>query len=852
MNPNSSALPASAADMFSAYAPPSGVYDELQATGGRSRPHCDTFITALRTMGVREFQRRWGQAQRLVHENGLAFSAYGDPADRPRPWELDPLPVLIPGSQWQQVSDALRQRALLLNLTLADLYGPQRLLQEKTLPPELVFSHPGFLRAYHGQHPRNESFLTFYAADIARAPNGDWWVLADRTEAPSGAGYALENRIVVSRMLPSVFHSCHVERLASYFAAVRETLFLAARTNRENPRVTLLSQGPQSANYFEDAYLARYLGYALVEADDLAVRGSRVMLKTLGGLLPVDVILRRPNSDACDPLELNSSSGAGVAGLLQSVRSDNAVVANSLGSGLVESPVFFAFMPSLCRKLLGEELKMPGVATWWCGNPDSLKYVLANLRRLTIKRAFRHRGREFHFGRGLAAMSLDKLAEAIRANPSAYVAQEQVVRSTAPIWKDEQLHPSYIAMRAFLVSSQGSYNVMQGGLVRVSESLDPLEMSILAGERSKDAWILADRPVQPISLLQQPGQAVELRRGGVELPSRVADNLYWLGRHMERADAAARLLRTVALRLSSESEATSIVELPTLLRVLAQQGQIEPGFVVEGMRDQLPRIEQALPSAVFDESQSGSLRTIVSGMFRTASIVRDRMSVDSWRILHRMDELFRPPLHGAAELGDVLPAINELIIDLAAFSGTVMESMTRTLGWRFLDLGRRLERALQIIALVRHTLAHSNNVQGPVLESVLQIAECLMTYRSRYLANLQLAATLDLLLTDETNPRSVVYQLVQIAEHVQRLPREQTQPLYASEQRLAMTSLHMLRMLDIQLLAEQHVLGEQQPLEQLLEELDTQLPKLSEVISHKYLIHVGPGRQLAEIRPECT
>ncbi|MCE9545537.1 MAG: circularly permuted type 2 ATP-grasp protein, partial [Planctomycetia bacterium] len=468
----------------------------------------------------------------------------------------------------------------------------------------------------------------------------------------------------------------------------------------------------------------------------------------------------------------------------------------------------------------------------------------------TIKRAFRQRGQELQFSQNLGAKSTADLVAMIRANPAAFIAQETVSRSSAPVWNDGAVQSSHIAVRAFLVASKDTYTVMPGGLARVSSSTDPLELSILSGEGSKDLWVLANQPISPVSLLDKPGQPVELRRSGAELPSRVADNLYWLGRHTERADATVRLLRAITLRLTDEGDPAGLSELPSLLRVLVEQGQIEPGFLVDGMREQLPTIEQMLPRCIFDETHHSNLRSVLSQMFRLASIVRDRMSVDTWRILCRIDEQFRPPSSGSLQLSDVLPLLSELIIELAAFHGMVMESMTRTQGWRFLDLGRRLERGMRTISLVKNALASRTNIPSSLLEAVLEIADSRMTYRSRYLANLQLGAVLDLLLTDETNPRSVAYQLVMLADHVEKLPRDRSQPTYAAEQRLAMHALHTMRMVDVQSLAERHAAGERYALQRLLENFEALLPQLSDAVSLKYLIHAGSPHQLDEIRPE--
>ncbi len=832
--------------LFDGYAPLPGAYDELRATSGDLRPQWRSFAEALTAFGGEEFSRRREQAQRLVQENGMMYNALGEPGQAARPWDLDLFPVLIGAEEWRGLSAALVQRARLLNRILADLYGPQRLLSEGLLPAELLFEHPGFYRELHGQKVPRDQFLQFYAADLARSPDGRWWVVNDRTDAPLGAGYALENRIVVSRMLPAMIRRCRVERLAPFFIALQETLRDLSPKQLQNPRIVLLSQGPKSPHYFEDAYLARYLGHTLVESGDLAVRDSHVLLKTLGGLLPVDVIFRRLSDEYSDPLELRSDAAMGVPGLLESVRAGNVAVANALGSSLVESSVFMAYLPALCRALLHENLYLPSVGTWWCGTESGREQWRADADQLALRPAFRTTRVPIS---GSHPSSPDRTAVAMAAHPAQFVAQQRVVRSSVPVSTDSGFDSARLALRVYLVASGNSYTALPGGLVRVSRDGAQLDRSVLGGEGSKDAWVLAEGPVRDVTLLAPPGQSIELRRSGTELPSRVADNLFWLGRQIERADGSARLLRTVLSRLTSEHDITGLPELNPLLRCLAALGQLEPGFVIEEIRQQLPAIERALPAAVFDASQPASLASNIDAVYRLGSLVRDRISVDSWRIIHRVHEEFQLlSSRASVSLSDILMLANRMVIDLAAFGGLVDESMTRTQGWRFLDIGRRLERALHTITLAQNMLIDVDPSDGPVLEALLEVADSVMTYRSRYLATLQPAPVLDLILTDESNPRSVAFQLVTLVDHVENLPRDRVQPLRSPEQRIVLSLLSAVRMADVDTLRRLPRHGERTKLDRLLGRLTEQLPRLSDLIAHKYLVHAGTPRQLAEGR----
>lgn len=837
------------AELFRGYELAAGSYDEVFSAPGMLRPSWQVFAKAAAGLTRPEYVRRWEQAQRHLRQNSLAYPDLRDPTAKRHPWELDGFPLVIGSQEWAGVAAALKQRATLLDLVLVDLFGPQRLVRDGLLPPEVLFRHPGFRLPYCRGPLARERMLQFYAADLARGPDGRWWVLADRCESASGAGFALENRIALSRMLPDVFRQCRVERLASYFIAVKEQLTRLAPQYEGEPRIVLLSQAAGSINYFEDAFLARYLGYTLAEAGDLAIRRNQVYLKSLAGLSPVNVLIRRPNSEHCDPLEISDHLSRGVAGLLQSARSGHVAIANSPGSGLVESPAFLAFLPALCEALLGQQLLMPGVATWWCGQPEVLDQVLERLDELTIVPAFRRRGQSPAQTSRLNELDRKELAALIRNDPANYAAQERIVRSVAPAWTGDQLQPSYIALRTFAVAQEEDYAVMPGGLARVSQTLAPLEYSLLDGERSKDCWVLADGPVAQISLLTAPDEDVELRRGGVDLSSRAAEYFFWMGRHAVRAESLAKLLRSAARRLASEEAAERIPELPHLLRILAEQGQIEPGYVVEEIRPQLPAIEKQLPKSAFEEVSPGALRATVSALAGLAATVRDLMSLDSWRIIRQMDEEFRPT-PGRDGFLDLLEKIDVLLMHLAAYAGQVAESMTRTHAWRFLDLGRRIERAVQESQLVRGLLADGGASEPETLEALLEIADSVMTYRSRYASRFQVGPVLDLMICDETNPRSIVYQLMQVASHAEALPQDGRGSTNSLDQGLTSALVSILRRSDIRAVAREYESGEPESLDTLLGDVENTLPELSDLISHRYFFHSGPMQRLAEIEIE--
>ncbi len=822
-------------------------FDESISAGSGLRPHWRDFFARVGELGLNDLKTRWEEAKHLIRENGVTYNVYGDPRGMSRPWELDPIPLLVDPAAALSVEAGLIQRARLLDRLLADLYGPQTVLTRGVLPPEFVFGHPGFLRPCHGMLVPGDRYLHLYAADLGRAPDGSYFVLRDRTQAPSGAGYALENRIVLSRMLPETFRECRVQRLSFFFRTLRDSLRSIAPWDRDNPRVVLLTPGPYNETYFEHAFLARYLGYTLVEGGDLTVRDNKVYLKLLGGLQPVDVILRRVDDDYCDPLDLRGDSFLGVAGLVQAVRAGNVAVANALGSGLVESPALPAYLPALCRSLLGEELLMPSVPTWWCGDPVSCEHVLANLATMVIKSTFPPSRSAPVFGEELTAGQLRELAATVRAEPAAYVGQERLKLSTAPSLVGDSLRPRHLVVRAFLTSNGSTFSVMPGGLTRVASADGSLVVSMQKGGGSKDTWLLSPGPVNDFSLLPATVRPVELTRGGGDLPSRAADDLYWLGRYVERTECVVRLLRGILVRLTEQSGLVEAPELPALLRALTYQTKTEPGFLGAGSAARIASPFNELFSVIFDDRRPGTLASTLAGLRRVAGHVRDRISTDMWRVLGGLD---LPPWPTdekvpRADLSEMLDLMDRKIVTLAAFGGLIAEGMTRGQGWRFLDMGRRLERSLKTLGLLRSTLTVIASPDGPLLEALLEIADSAMTYRRRYMSRLQTAPVLDLLLADEDNPRSLAFQFHSLSASIDELPRPSGDAVPDSEQRLILSFMARLRGIGIDSLAESTAEGTRPWLDSFLSSMEVDLPLLSDALTRKYLTHLQASRQFA-------
>ncbi len=836
-----------AGEFLSSYQPPEQGYDEMVTSSGEIRPAWSQFLTRLQELGPDGLTQRSEQARRLLRENGVTYNVYGASQDLERPWELDPLPILLPESEWQPLAEAVQQRARLLDRLLADIYGPQEVLKSGVLPPHAIFQHPGYLTPCVGINPPGGVFLHWYAAQLARRPDGSWLVLGDRTQGPSGAGYAVENRIIVSRTLPQDFQSSNVVRLASFFITLRNSLANLSRHNKDNPRVVLLTPGPRSSRYFEDVYLARYLGYALVEGGDLTVRNIGVFLKTLGGLLPVDVILRRVVDDDCDPLELNPDSAEGIPGLVQAARDGQVVIANALGSGFLEAPILQAFLPAICRHLLGEDLKLLGAQTWWCGQPEDRHFVESNLNKLIIRPAFRQRKVKTHAGWLLNDEERAKLLSEMHAHPGQFVAQEPIAGSTAPVWNGRELQPWHVTYRAYAVAHEGGYQIMPGGLSRAAPRSEMLTESMTAGQGSKDVWIIADRPVETVTLLRPPTSALELRRSGNDLPSRAADHLFWLGRLMERTEAKIRHVRSVVARLTSELQPSGLAEVHMLLVALDERGKSPVANLDLDNPAAWQKLRAAVADFLYDPKRPGGLLETLLISYRTASVVRDRISVDSWRIINQLE--MHPRNHATSgasslDLGEALLPLNHLLTLLSAFSGLCTDSMTRGPGWRFLDIGRRIERALQTVRLMRGLLVDAHADLLPRLEAMLEIVDSSMTYRYRYLTTLQLAPVLDLVLVDETNPRAVGFQLVALAEHVKNLSRDRGDFVRTPEQKLMLAAQAALRLVDVEAFCLVNGLDDRTLLDDFLEQVACDLRALSDSITHTYLTHTAQARQL--------
>ena len=815
--------------LFSSYRPPAGVYDEMLGEAGNLRPHWAELARRIERMGADGLRERRESVRALLREHGVTYNVFAEGRSAERRWELGTLPLDIGAEEWRALVPGLIQRTRLLNLVLADIYGPQRLLRDGVLPPALLHANPGFLRPCHGMQVPRGMFLSFHAIDLTRAPDGRWWVLTDRTQAPSGVGYALENRSIVSRVLPEEFRACRVERLAGFFAARREGLKALAPWT-ETPHTVLLTPGPLSETYFEHAYLARQFGLVLVEGGDLTVRDRRVFLKTLDGLQPVDVIVRRVDDTYCDPLELRGDSFLGVPGLVEAARAGHVAISNALGSGAVESPAILAFLPKLARHLLAEELRIPNVATWWCGQDAEREATLRGLDTRVMKRSFVGHA-EPSFGATLTADARQKLAARVRANPENYVGQERVALSTTPLWNGVSLEPRPLILRCYVCATPDGFAVLPGGLTRVSATAESPVVSSQHGGASMDTWVLSAGPEESTTVAETGTPAV-FDRGHTSVPSRVVENLFWLGRYAERLEDTTRLLRTALSRFAGEGGPGDERELAALARWFAA-GEMLPERFAEKFSP--TELAAALRDLVFAREEPGSVRALLERVGYLIASVRDRLSGDTWRILNRMQTDF-PATPRRPTAGTILAVLHRLIIHLAGFSGMESENMTRGHAWRFLALGRRIERAINITSNIRAVLA-TDPAGASALAPLLEYSDSTMTYRRRHFAQPELPATLDLLLADISNPRSLAFQCRAIARHFDELPAAHgTRPDPVPFRKI----IARLTAADIPALAERARRGRAKPLDALLTEIVGGCSALSGFLGATYFSHITP------------
>lgn len=834
------------------YYAPRGSCDEMLDAPCAARAQWRRLMETLDAQGPKGVAQMQRQVDAMVRENGVTYNVYGDPRGQDRPWTLDLLPVILSAAEWAGIEAGMTQRIRLVNEIAADLYGPQRLLRDRILRPEIVFANPMYLRACRGIAPGKFGHVSRYAADLVRGPDGRWGVSGDRTQAASGSEYAFENRTVLSQVFPGLIAEGHVRRLTDYFSYFREMLLAMAPGGRDGATLALWTPGPFNEVYFEHVYLAKHFGLSLVEGEDLTVRDNRVYLKTIEGLEPVDVIVRRVDDGFCDPLELLRESRLGVAGLLHASRFGHVAMCNGLGAAVVESPAFAAMLPRLCRHFLAEELALEPTPIWWGGDPEQRKYVEGRFDELHIAPAFTPSP-----GVVPGALSPGERAEwhaRWTARPHEFVATAPAKASTAPVLNGGVIEPRSLALRTFAIGGgrTAHVRVMPGGLARFGESGNTTGITMQRGGGSKDVWVLAEGPGEHRTTVSIDTKPRAICRSPENLPSRLAENLLWLGRYCERAEHGVRFMRHVAGRSLDEADATLVNDLRGLVSAapyLFSTAMNDALYAESG--DVSLRIQDAVMASIFDGRRTESVLGVVHALRRMAWTVRERFSDDDWRIVNGLTHEFLAYEKQSPGMGTTMYALNQLVRGFAAFAGLAHENMTREPGQVFLQIGRRIERTAETVSLLKGAFG-APEIQVGMMRSLLAICDSPMTYRARYGAAVYPAAVIDLLVCDETNPRSVAFQVQSLAALLAQLPGAGGSGLLRDEQRAVEQLRTAVRVADPYALGEAGVGGARPKLTALLKGLNENLQALSDHLGRRYFIHTAAARQLEATEVEPT
>lgn len=810
-------LPTWGEGWIASYLPRATSGDVLRGDAGRGARWWNRLLEGVAGLADGNLTHLQDRVTRQVTEIGTAFRLPGD--DDERPWPLSALPVLIGEDEWRGIENGIIQRAELLELILNDVFGEQKLFRDGALPAVLATGSRHFWRSMIGVSPPGKHRLQIYAADLGRGPDGEWRVLADHSRAPTGAGYALENRLAATRVMGTLQTRLNVHRLAPFFSAFRDGL--AAACQRADPRIGLLTPGRYNQSYPEQAHLARYLGLLLVEGEDLAVRENRLFVRTVEGLKRVDALWRRMDSRFIDPLAFDSHSQIGVPGLMDAMIAGNTVVANAPGAGLVESAAMAAFLPALSRRLLGKSLDLPNIATWWCGQRRERDFVSDSLDDLLIGPAFDGAVPGLAAGRAVLGADLDEAARAALADgmarrPQDYVGQEVVRLSTTPVPADGILVPRPFTLRVFAArDGQGQWTVMPGGFARLGDEDDIRAAVMGEGAFSADVCIVGTRPVDAVSLVPP---VVAIRRNPGTLPSRAADNLYWLGRYLERGEATLRLVRA-ALGGTIDADGGAALLPATVGRItgllIASGASVASKAEEEAARQADVR---TLALAALDGKGVASVRTLLGSVRSIGEGTRDRLSADVWRLLDAP-----PPQPAGEDEGALLDRATSLQERFSALSGLAAENMGRTAAWRFHDSGRRIERAILVCRQLRTFAA--DDASADDLTTLLDLSDSQISYRARYMGGLSLAPVRDLIALDPFNPRSLAYQVEILATHLKALPVLRDDGMAEDQQLLATELGGLVALAKAEALGAHGIMA-----------IENRLLALSEAISRRYFL----------------
>ncbi len=827
-------------------------YDEVLKQNMSINPNWEKLLNNLTQMGTDALISKQTEMDWLMDENGVTYNVYNDPKGMHRSWELNIVPFLIHQKEWETIEKGIKQRSELLNLILKDIYGKRELIKNGIIPPEVIYAHRGFLRQCDQIQYKTTKNLLIHSADVARGPDGRMWVVNDRTQAPSGMGYALENRYSTSRILPGIFKDIHVKQPSSFFADFNQMLIDAAPQNNENPNIVILTPGPLNETYFEHAYLSSFLGYPLVTGNDLVARGGKIWMKSLKELKQVDVILRRVDDVFMDPLELREDSYLGVAGLLDVVRQGQVTIINPIGSGVLENSGLIPFMNAICKYFFKEELILPQIASWWCGQEKERNYVLNNLTNLVVKRIDRSNRESIYFCEFLKANQLENLKKEILSNPYSFVAQEKISFSTAPDFVKDKLEPRKVMCRLFSIAKNDEYSVMPGGLVRVAPERENLFVSNQRGGVSKDFWIVADEPQTNIQNYSWDNTCRISVSGINDLPSNTAENLFWSGRYLGRALVTARFLRTVLNKMSNEQYNKNKTQSESLLALFQSVTNITstfPGFIGEEGEEALKDPLKEIVSLMIDKEVMGSFAQTLSSFNNSYYSLRNLWSKDMWRVFDGIQKIWTrfEKEDDKTTTPALIKVLDRIITRLIAFMGLIEESILVEQGLLLYFIGLQTEQATMNIAKCRSLLVvnYKQQPQYEILEAILTSHESLNIYRYSYRSYLSIENVINLILLDKEYPKSLAYQLRRIQKDIDRLPHSEVTGKATDCQKYISEANFKIRSLNIEALLELDAEGViRQNLDDALSELSDLLHETSLAVSDTYFNHAYQQKQL--------
>ncbi|MEO9650880.1 MAG: circularly permuted type 2 ATP-grasp protein [Roseobacter sp.] len=724
--------------------------DEMRAPDGTIKPVWAGFFDHLSKFTPEELSLRFARGDQYLRDAGVLYRQYDETLSSEREWPLSHIPVILGEEEWQEISSGLIERADLLEYVLQDFYGPNDLVASGQIPATLLSQNPAWLRPMVGVSPKGEHLLNSLSFEIGRGPDGKWWVISDLVEAPSTSGFAVENRIAMTRVFPNYFKSANIHRLAGYFHDFRQTLIeLKGKTSGE---IALLSPGPMNQNYPEHAYMARYLGLLLVEGEDLIVQNGKPMVRTVAGPKPISLLWNRLSGKMFDPLELDPTSMLGAPGLVQALRDKSLKTVNMVGAGVLETRALMAFLPKIARARLGRGLSMPNIATWWCGQEAQREQVIANRQRMMVGNAFSTTPL-MSDPNTLSAVGKDDtenaqgLIEMLNAHGRSLVGQEAVTLSTTPACENGELVARPMCIRISLGRVNGQWAVMPGGYARISAGEDAKALAMQRGGKVADVWVSSTKPVQTPSLLSQTTNGYIRSSIHEILPSRAADNLFWVGRYVERSEQNMRLFRAYYARISDGAGHNEV--LPAFLRTQ----------LMDGVPPEVDQIAQRFA-------------TPLNLGLQAATRISDRFSPDGMMSLRGLVQHMRLLDRRRIALADIPSEISHLLRQVTGFAGLVHENMYHSDGWRFLSLGISLERAANMCAVLASCTDHDAPIGA--FDLALELGDSTVSHRSRFQISANTTSVIDLLGLDQQNPRAIRYHITRAKKHIAELPGQET------------------------------------------------------------------------------